>query len=280
MPGAPSGMRRGMRSDGDGGPLDRVARRARRSRSRALVSSWTNPTSQPPSSCRRGPDPRRRRAAPGGGRRRSHDSGVCRRPGRACARRRNRRSRGSGAPRPAADGCCREGVRRRVEHVASGRLPPDGAASIARGTVRWRTRRRSRRASCSDRDVGARRCRRRTSWPRRRAPVRSVRPTNPSARSTTSSRVSSSCRILLGALSIDRIGPRQTTGRHADVQLRRIAREGEEVQLARDRVDRGIGGEAPARAREIDAPNGVETGTELVRELLRRRRQGSSLRTR
>ena len=58
-------------------------------------------------------------------------------------------------------------------------------------------------------------------------PARAVTPTKPSATSTTSSRVSSSCRILLGASSIDRIvrvrAPRDTAtcswdGREAKVR--------------------------------------------------------------
>ena len=80
------------------------------------------------------------------------------------------------------------------------------------------------------------------------------------------SRVRSSCRILLGASSIVRIvrvrAPRDTATCSWDPS----GSEGEEVELAGVRIDLGVCDEAPACAGEIDAPDGVESGTELVGE--------------
>jgi len=60
--------------------------------------------------------------------------------------------------------------------------------------------------------------------------------------------------------------PRQSTSRHGDMHLRPDGREREEVELASVRIDLGVCDEAPACAGEINAPNGVESGTELVGE--------------
>jgi hypothetical protein len=51
------------------------------------------------------------------------------------------------------------------------------------------------------------------------------------------------------------------------VPLSRVDSEREEMQLARDRVDRRMRGEAPTGAGEVDAPNGIERAIELEREL-------------
>jgi hypothetical protein len=50
------------------------------------------------------------------------------------------------------------------------------------------------------------------------------------------------------------------------MHLRPDGREREEVELARVRVDLGVCDEAPACAGEINAPKGLESGTELVGE--------------
>ena len=135
--------------------------------------------------------------------------------------------------------------------------------SIARAAP-WRTRRRSRR----DRErlrCGARRCRPGTSWSW--AETRSIAQADES--------IGKEHDVIAGDFElpdparrvVDRSNaPRQATGRDADMQLRRIAGVREDMEFARDWVDRGMRGEGPQSAGEVDGPDGVELRNELACE--------------
>ena len=69
-----------------------------------------------------------------------------------------------------------------------------------------------------------------------------------------------------GASSMDRVVRVSRSGRHGDVGLGAVRRGGEEVELTGERVELGVGVQAPAGAGQVDPTPGAEVGGELVGE--------------